>query len=115
VNGGKRLYHVVNRMLNHGLRNKVCLTWGDDGKELKKALGPEYYEHTRLDFTNFLNVAWMFKNMVNVDRSYSVESALAHFGLTFEGTPHRALDDAVNTARIYVEMLRRMRNIPCPA
>lgn len=43
------------------------------------------------------------------DRKTGLQKALKSFGLTFEGKPHNAMDDAVNAARVLGEMIKRYR------
>lgn len=43
------------------------------------------------------------------DKRMSLQKALKSFGLTFEGQPHNAMDDAVNAARVLGEMVKRYR------
>jgi inhibitor of KinA sporulation pathway (predicted exonuclease) len=42
-------------------------------------------------------------------RRIGLRNALDRFGLTFEGKPHRGIDDAVNAARVLGEMVKRYR------
>lgn len=41
--------------------------------------------------------------------SGGLAKAMTKFGLKFEGKKHRAKDDAINTLKIYFEMLRQMK------
>jgi inhibitor of KinA sporulation pathway (predicted exonuclease) len=43
-------------------------------------------------------------------RGGGLRGALKAFNLEFEGTPHRALDDAHNTARVCYQMVRMVRS-----
>lgn len=43
------------------------------------------------------------------DKKSGLQKALKSFGLTFEGQPHNAMDDAVNAARVLGEMVKRYR------
>ena len=43
------------------------------------------------------------------DRKTGLQKALKSFGLTFEGQPHNAMDDALNASRVLGEMVKRYR------
>lgn len=43
------------------------------------------------------------------DKKTGLQKALKSFGLTFEGQPHNAMDDAANAARVLGEMVKRYR------
>jgi inhibitor of KinA sporulation pathway (predicted exonuclease) len=47
-----------------------------------------------------INIKKLFSEVKGYKRSYSLGSALNKLNLEFEGTPHRGIDDARNTAKI---------------
>jgi len=47
-----------------------------------------------------LNLKAEFARTIGTRRRFGIGDALRHLGLTFEGSPHRGLDDARNVARI---------------
>ncbi len=49
--------------------------------------------------------------MTKSKKRVALEDALEQLGLGFEGRPHDGLDDAVNTARLLVEMMRRIHPV----
>jgi inhibitor of KinA sporulation pathway (predicted exonuclease) len=101
-----RLWHEVHGTLNQlGIKNKMTFVWGDDGKCLNRV----YNEANLINPFNITNLAWMFKNICKTKQNIGVSKALELLGLQFEGEPHRALNDAVNTARIHIELLKIFR------
>jgi len=51
------------------------------------------------------NVATLFALLTRQKRNLSLKEMLAHFGLDFIGTPHRAGDDSYNIARLFLRLL----------
>jgi len=51
-------------------------------------------------FAGFINLKAAFSSAEGGKRQYGLDRALGHKGLEFIGTPHRALTDAKNTARL---------------
>jgi len=51
------------------------------------------------------NVKIEFSEAIGARKKMGVGGALKRFGLEFEGTPHRGIDDARNIARIYSEIV----------
>ena len=47
-----------------------------------------------------LDLKRIFRNALGLRRRPGLKAAIAHVGLEFEGDQHRALDDALNTARL---------------
>ena len=62
-------------------------------KNVKFPMGRDHYN---------LKPLFSFKNNLNVD--LGVDTALQHLGLSFEGTHHRGVDDAINISRILKTM-----------
>lgn len=52
------------------------------------------------------NVKIEFAEAIGSKKKMGVGGALRHLGFTFEGTPHRGIDDAKNIARIYREIIK---------
>ena len=49
----------------------------------------------------------LFSKAIGQSRDYGLKNALNYLQLTFDGTPHRGLDDARNIARIVTTILSR--------
>jgi inhibitor of KinA sporulation pathway (predicted exonuclease) len=56
-----------------------------------------------------LNLKKMFSAELRESRPYGAGQAIRRVGLTFEGTPHRGIDDARNIARLLPWILGRKR------
>lgn len=79
-------------------------SWGDYDREMfvknSKRRGVPYpFNKTHFNFKAINAI----KNQL--PRAYEVGKALNQFGLTFEGTPHRGIDDAKNIARLVFKVL----------
>ena len=84
------------------------MAWGDDETALKEAAalhgcdsplpGPQ------------LNIGLMFYQLMGITRRPGLAEALRLMGLEFEGRAHDALTDAINTARLFSAMSRRLRS-----
>jgi inhibitor of KinA sporulation pathway (predicted exonuclease) len=89
-----------------GPASKVTYAWGDDAAALKSACtlhGVDY-------FFNFVNLSTEFGILSGQKESLSLPAALSTLNTVFVGTPHNALDDARNTARLHIEMMKLFRN-----
>ena len=97
-----------------GGAGKIWAAWGRDDESLSRdcvAAGIE-----PLPFGGFLDLGALWTMLSGSARSVGLQQALGDLGLVFEGTPHRALDDAVNTARVAASLadLLRARLALCP-
>lgn len=81
------------------LKDLVVCAWGDDKDILKLECKNKNMEYI---FGPSRNIALEYKAKFHKNHA-SLKSALDFFGMTFEGTPHRALSDANNAAKIFVE------------
>lgn len=79
-------------------------SWGDyDRKQFEKNC--ELYGCAYPFGRTHLNVKNLF-SLITGDKECSVEMALNKLGMPFQGTPHRALDDAQEIAKILMHLLR---------
>jgi inhibitor of KinA sporulation pathway (predicted exonuclease) len=53
------------------------------------------------------NLKNSFSKSLGVKKGFGLQRALKRMGLDFEGTPHRALSDAINTARVVRAVLEK--------
>ena len=81
--------------------------WGDDQSALAAAARRHDCEMP-LSGTQ-LNLSGVFHQLFGLRRKYALDEALTHLGLAFEGRQHDALDDAINTARLFGALARRLR------
>ncbi len=54
-----------------------------------------------------INLKAQYARMHRLPREAGLLKALEHQGLEFEGSPHRALDDAFNTVKLFIQLLDR--------
>jgi 3'-5' exoribonuclease 1 len=82
-----------------GRQFKLC-SWGQFDYDLFQS---EFARHG-VDFPDtfggHLNLKDLFVGAYNARPGVGLKAAMKKMGLTFEGSPHRAIDDARNTARI---------------
>ena len=89
------------------LSRRPWVSWGDYDREAFVKMGHLY--HTRYYFgkthTNLKNTFAMFSGL---QRGLGLRGALDRLGMDFEGSQHDGLDDAINIARVLLEMKRRI-------
>ncbi len=106
---GRPLLEVVNTVIrNFGPTRRQCLTWGDDKSVLDRELGLR----KRPNPFHMLDLGWMYRSSFGIEQNLSLENALRSLGMEFLGRPHDTLDDAINTARVHMAMVKRMRQTP---
>ncbi len=82
-----------------GFASSLFCSWGDYDR--KQFLQDCSYHDVEYPFhEGHLNLKTEFSTAINLRRRLGVAQALQHLKMTFEGTPHRGLDDARNIARI---------------
>lgn len=103
---GMRFDHARNKMCkDFGTKSKVWAAWGEgDRLEFEKACVRWNIEYPFSD--EFLNINTLFSMKYKVKSRINLKRALEMCDLKFEGQPHRADDDAFNTARILREILK---------
>lgn len=92
---------------------KTWAAWGRDDLSIARdcaALGIDPPE-----MGGFVDLGALWGMLSGAPRAAGLRSALAGLGLEFEGTPHRALDDAVNTARVAAGLAGVLRPALAPA
>ena len=99
---------------NFGPSKKVLMSWGDDWKELAR-------DAELAGVTNpfpreaFQNIGQMFTLLSGSKTRLGLTAALEAAELGFDGVPHRGVDDARNTARLYVHYAAGFRRLfPAP-
>lgn len=86
--------------------NRTCVQWGQgDSDHIRKELGLGYKEYV------FRPRIWDVKSLYQIHQAFKndavaagLEKALKTVGMEFEGRPHDALNDALNTYRIFYEL-----------
>lgn len=97
----------LNSFLNWlGKVEDVCIyAWSDsDLRQLKEECLAKHIQDTRLDiiFNNWHDLQAEFSGILGETRKYGLQTALQKVGLIFAGSQHDALDDARNTAELFV-------------
>ncbi|WP_207478366.1 exonuclease domain-containing protein [Arenibaculum pallidiluteum] len=90
-----------------GTARKTWAAWGMDAQPLAEACARNGVKSPFSD--SFLDLAQLFSMLAGTSRRIGLDVALGILGTGFEGQRHRALDDARNTATIYMELARRLR------
>ena len=88
------------------LHELVLCSWGEDKKLLRQQCVNSGIPY---NFGPARNIALDYKAKYKM-RHASLKSAIDFFKLTFEGTQHRALADANNTARIFSDYILNSRD-----
>lgn len=103
-------YEKVCRLLaKYGARNRLFISDSDDEAaridEQCKRMGLE----NPLGDAQF-NVATLFALLTMQSHNIPLDQMLSHFGMTFEGRPHRASFDAMNIARLFIKLMETGRH-----
>jgi 3'-5' exoribonuclease 1 len=85
---------------------KRTAAWGNDVAVLKNACASANLESP---FRRSLDLSQLFRELFLLPDRLSLEAALQHLGMTFEGIKHGALPDARNEARLHSAVLRGIR------
>ena len=58
---------------------------------------------------NYFNIKYFVSLMLNLNHGIGMSKALKRLGLELEGTHHSGKDDAYNIAKIWIEILKKLR------
>lgn len=110
---GRHLNEVIGTIRkNFGGGAKTWAAWGRDDESIRRDCARLGIEQPFSD--SYLNLGMLYNLFMGVDKQAGVDAALKRFGLTFEGSRHRAGHDAYNTARIACRMAAMLRSFPQP-
>jgi len=112
-------WDFVEFMQKHPKCIRQLVTWGGgDRAELKKQLIDWYVDNEGCYIEELWKLGYTEMNVKNIHQylrekeGKSTQGGLARsmlkYGLQFEGTKHNALDDSINTAKIYCHMLNHV-------
>lgn len=76
----------------------VC--WGDSDQKVLAQACARYKSPCPFDWTDYLDLAAVYKQFVGVEKTVGLQQALKDTGVERFGMSHLAMDDAVNTVRI---------------
>lgn len=100
---GKAMKEIKQRF---GSKNKTWLTWGSFDYNFVK--GQCEKQNAEFVFTdNIINLADLYAMFAGISRSRNMLKAMNKLNIQMEGERHRALPDAIATARIFLEMKKR--------
>lgn len=97
------VYQDVVPKMNQWLESYELATWGSWGNYDKNQIKAEYQRHNLApDFYSLphINIKQQWRQGRANSRSAGLANALQYHGLSFEGTHHRGIDDALNIARL---------------
>lgn len=105
----KDAYNILVMDIEELKPTRTCVQWGmGDIEHLRKQLNMSHDDYI------FRNRVWDVKSLYQIHRLFHNQSvacglgkAIENLGMTFEGRPHDAMDDALNTYRLFYELGRR--------
>jgi inhibitor of KinA sporulation pathway (predicted exonuclease) len=104
IKHGMKLEHAFNHLQKHyGIKTKNWATWGYG--DLKFINYECMHKKIKYPFSkDHMNASDWFRFFSGQKQNTSLSNALSYFGLDFIGEPHRADNDAFNTARVLKAM-----------
>jgi len=89
-------------------RNCPMFSWGNYDREMFWR-GADMYSCDFPFHLSHFDIKYFFSMWQGTVKMYGLGKALKRLGIEFEGTPHCGRDDAYNTAKILVEMLKSFK------
>lgn len=83
----------------------IC-TWGDKDMQIIRQECAKHDIETRL-LPGSINMKSQYRDFHNLDKEVGLLKALEYSEIDFEGSPHRAVDDAYNTAKLFLHYMDR--------
>ena len=105
---GRKLEEVLNTTRKKYSKHLPWGAWGFDGQFLTR-----YVQNKGLILPfgeSYFNFGQVFNFIHSPEKKVSLDDALAAYGLIFEGSKHRAKEDAYNLGKLLLQMLRRKNN-----
>lgn len=90
-------------------RQSTWASWGDYDRSMLKKSCAEYNVPYPFGKTH-LNIKSAAALLLG-ERERGMLQVLAHLGLTHDGTHHRGLDDALNIAKIWITLCKKIRGL----
>jgi inhibitor of KinA sporulation pathway (predicted exonuclease) len=105
---GRPFLEVINSLRKmFGGPGKAWTAWGRDDLELVRDCKLSNIDMPFSDY--FIDFGLLWSMMAGLQRPAGLRFALEACGLQFEGCPHRAGDDAINTGRVLIHLAKSMR------
>ncbi|MCR9119315.1 MAG: exonuclease domain-containing protein [bacterium] len=90
------------------VHERLFVSWGDyDRRQFYRNC--EEYELPYPFGSTHLNLRHLWSTVMGLSSEITLDDACAELGLPWEGQHHRGIDDAWNTAALYIHMMKRMR------
>jgi inhibitor of KinA sporulation pathway (predicted exonuclease) len=106
---GRWIDEVVKTLMKeYGPKRKSIITWGDDETALVDELTPLGCQDS---FRGMTDIGWLFHSTFQFPQRPGLSDALRFLDLVPVGTDHNAEHDAVNTARVFMELMAHTRKI----
>jgi len=80
-----------------GSKNKLVVGWGRDDKAFRSENTP---------ISDYMNFSALYSIMNKTKENIGLSEALKREGMSFEGNPHSGLDDAINTAKLFIKLFK---------
>lgn len=106
---GHYLSEALNTIKNEfSPRQKITYAWGSDNDAIIDHC-KKYNIDNPWGTTGIWDMGVIFRSSYSIKKKLTLEKALNHVNLKFEGKPHSALTDAINLGRLHIEMIRKIR------
>lgn len=108
---GRPYGEVINTIKNDfGVGNKVWMAWGDDRSSIDKEC---YLYGIENPFNNtYIDLSAVLGLSLGETQRLGLKQAMEFFDIPFEGREHSALDDARNTARLWMSVNHILQSNP---
>ena len=106
---GTTLEYAIARMMSEFKTAKYeWMSWGDfDRQQVEKECSRKGLQYPfKNTHTNF---KYWFSLLTNQNVQRNVNGALDFMNMKFEGSPHRGVDDAYNISRLYIEVMKKVK------
>lgn len=109
VNKAKTFDHVIQRFqdwLENEEGVQLICTWGDKDLDIIRE-ECKRHDHEASFLPAFINLKGQYARLNRLPKEVGLVKALEYNEIDFEGTPHRAVDDAYNTAKLFLQLRDR--------
>jgi len=109
VNKAKTFNHVFQSFqewLEQEDSAQLICTWGDKDIDIIKAECTRH-RHDISFLPSSINLKAQYARLNRLPKEVGLLKALEYNEIEFEGTPHRAIDDAYNTAQLFLQLIDR--------
>lgn len=98
---------MVEAMMNHYIAGETYfVAWGDADFKVIDTACKRYKIDNPVLLSDYLDLAAGYKALFEKEKTPSLKSAVEEQSVLMEGTWHTALDDAINTSKLLVKLLK---------